>query len=108
MDLHGLHAAEASELLLDLLPAFCPAFVPEQDLVGPPSGVNKTLVARIRAQSNESVLVVTGSGHHTRPGGAHHSKLFESVKSFLTYWGLMYQIVKDGNGYEGAFRISTR
>lgn len=71
--------------------------------------MNKALFTQIRAHANEYLLIVTGSGHHTKGASLNNrnSKLFETVKSFLINWNLTFQIVKDGNGYEGAFRIST-
>ncbi len=70
------------------------------------SGINKELLQKIRSQNIQSVVIITGSGHHATSGSIHKPRLFSSVKRLLQEYELDFQIVKDNNGFEGAFRVS--
>ena len=129
--MHGLHVSEAKELLLDLLPAYCPALYQTRNEESQTSqnynnnnnninnnnneiqsqfncSINSTLFYRIKNQNLKYILFITGSGHHSASTLA-NPRLFQNIKTFLNEdLRLKYQIIVDSNGYKGGFRVLTR
>jgi hypothetical protein len=82
VDLHGLHAAEAEELLPDFL-------------------------QRCREIGAERVRIVTGTGHHAVSGTiTGDSKLEKVVKDSLVNAGLDFWVLTDANGHGGQFAVN--
>ncbi|TDH67340.1 hypothetical protein CCR75_003357 [Bremia lactucae] len=79
MDLHGLHVAEAVELLAKMLPKFADEGV-------------------------DSIYLVTGSGHHSK-GPTGNSRLLPAVEHFLAGEGYHYTPVADGAGFVGMLLV---
>lgn len=78
IDLHGLHIAEATSCLYELLPLY-------QQL------------------GQRQVKIITGSGHHNVQGRA---RLLPAVQECLQEMGFHFKTVKDTNGFVGALLVS--
>ena len=83
LDLHGLHVAEAADVLDEYLP-----FFHEMDA----------------ARRPRAVVVVTGSGHHS----AHAGRLAPKVEAYLGDNRWVFDKVQDSNRYVGAFRVDMQ
>lgn len=82
MDLHGLHVAEAVELLTQMLP-------------------------KLADEGLETMYLVTGSGHHSK-GPQSNARLLPAVEQFLATEGYQYSPVADGRGYVGMLMVDLR
>ncbi|KAJ0410287.1 hypothetical protein P43SY_002619 [Pythium insidiosum] len=82
MDLHGLHVAEAVELLDHMLPSL------SEDGV-------------------EAIYVVTGSGHHSK-GPTGNARLRPAVERFLATEGYQFSPVADRQGFVGMLLVDLR
>ncbi|KAK4528880.1 hypothetical protein GAYE_SCF66G6828 [Galdieria yellowstonensis] len=84
LDLHGLHVKEALVILERKL----------QELESKSIG----------SSSSENIIVITGSGHHTK-GKKTPARLYPAVEQFLLSHRYSFQVVKDTNKYAGAFLV---
>ncbi|GLE09359.1 hypothetical protein PINS_up020968 [Pythium insidiosum] len=82
MDLHGLHVAEAVELLANLLPS-------------------------LSDDGIEAIYVVTGSGHHSK-GPTGNPRLRPAVERFLATEGYQFSPVADRQGFVGMLLVDLR
>lgn len=82
MDLHGLHVAEAVELLAHMLP-------------------------KLAGEGLDSMYLVTGSGHHSK-GPLGNARLLPAVEQFLGTEGYRYSGVADGRGFVGMLLVDLQ
>lgn len=82
MDLHGLHVAEAVELLAHMLPT-------------------------LADEGLEHMYLVTGSGHHSK-GPQGNARLLPAVEQFLVAEGYQFTPVADNRGYVGMLMVDLR
>ena len=80
LDLHGLHVAEAAELLNEIIP-------------------------EIYSAGLKSICIITGSGHHSK-GSNFKARLLPSVERFCQEWRLPYELLADTQGHVGMIRVS--
>ena len=70
-----------------------------------PQNVPQILNIVLPQYEKGSILwVVTGTGHH-RSGHAAAGVLFKATREYLNSCNLKFDIGKDGNGYNGAFKV---
>lgn len=81
LDLHGLHVAEAVELLTNMLP-------------------------KLGDEGLDSIYIVTGTGHHSKTNG--NARLLPAVEQFLTAEGYQYNGVADGRGFVGMLMVDLQ
>ncbi|GJD05545.1 MutS protein homolog 4 [Galdieria sulphuraria] len=86
IDLHGLHVKEAIVIL-------------ERKF--------QELESRRSNESFQDVIIVTGSGHHTK-GKKTPARLYPAVEHFLLSRHYSFEVLKDTNKYAGAFLVHLR
>lgn len=85
LDLHGLHVAEATACLHELLP-----------------------VLALSPVAKAPITIVTGSGHHSVGGQKGKPRLLPAVQGVLDELGYEYQLVKDVNGFVSGVNVRLR